>query len=301
MSPILSDPMVSIVIPVYNGADFLREAIESALNQTYARIEVIVVNDGSTDGGKTEQIAASYGSRIRYVNRPNGGVAAALNTGIQVMAGDFFSWLSHDDLYYPRKVEAQVAFLNHESVPCAMLYSDFDIIDADSQRTGTCKIPAVLAADPLLAILSTIVHGCSTLIARAIFRSVGLFDERLRTTQDNDMWLRIHRHGFPILHIPEVLIGSRQHAGQGNRKLSEVSRRERAAFYRGAALAFGETPGQARAILEAVTRSGIRVPFSFLWSLWAANPGAPSSGWLRYLIRRVMVSFRYRIGGDVNP
>jgi glycosyltransferase involved in cell wall biosynthesis len=85
--------MVSIVIPVYNGADFLREAIESALNQTYARIEVIVVNDGSTDGGKTEQIAASYGSRLRYVSRPNGGVAAALNTGVGVMAGDFLSWL----------------------------------------------------------------------------------------------------------------------------------------------------------------------------------------------------------------
>jgi glycosyltransferase involved in cell wall biosynthesis len=298
--PIISDPIVSIVIPVYNGADFLREAIESALNQTYARIEVIVVNDGSTDRGMTERIAASYGNRIRYVTRPNGGVAAALNTGIRIMAGDFFSWLSHDDIYYSRKVETQLASMALESVPCAMLYSDFDIIDAHSRRTGTCKIPAVLAADPLLAILSTIVHGCSTLISREILDSVGLFDERLRATQDNDMWLRIHRRGFPIRHIPEVLIGSRKHAGQGNRKLSAVSRGETAGFYREVARSFEQTPIQARAILESIIQSGIRVPFSFLWSLWTANPEAPPSGWLQYLIRRVLASFRCRIGGKVN-
>jgi GT2 family glycosyltransferase len=181
-----------------------------------------------------------------------------------------------------------------------MLYSDFDIIDADSQRTGTCRIPASLAADPLLAILSTIVHGCSTLVSREVFSSVGLFDERLRTTQDNDMWLRIHRHGFPIKHVPEVLIGSRQHAGQGNRKLSQVGRRERETFYRGAVQTFKETPAQAGAVLKSVIRSGIRVPFSFLLSLWAANPGTPPSGWSEYLFRRVLVSFRHRFGGKAD-
>ena len=94
-------PLVSIVIPVYNGASYLREAIDSALAQTYSDVEVIVVNDGSTDGGKTRDIASSFGDRIRYIEKVNGGVATALNLGIREMCGKFFSWLSHDDVYLP--------------------------------------------------------------------------------------------------------------------------------------------------------------------------------------------------------
>ena len=105
------NPKVSIVIPVYNGANFLREAIESALAQTYENIEVIVVNDGSTDSGTTEEIARSYGDRLRYYHKENGGVASALNFGIREMRGEYFSWLSHDDVYYPNKVETQIQYL----------------------------------------------------------------------------------------------------------------------------------------------------------------------------------------------
>ncbi|MBO5570669.1 MAG: glycosyltransferase, partial [Clostridia bacterium] len=76
-------PKVSIVIPVYNGANFLREAIDSALGQTYPNIEILVVNDGSDDGGETESIALSYGNQIRYFRKENGGVATALNFGIE--------------------------------------------------------------------------------------------------------------------------------------------------------------------------------------------------------------------------
>ena len=89
-------PMVSIIIPVYNGANYLREAIDSALAQTYSNFEVIVVNDGSNDGGETDRIATSYGEKIRYFRKENGGVASALNMGIKHMKGDYFSWLSHD-------------------------------------------------------------------------------------------------------------------------------------------------------------------------------------------------------------
>ena len=84
------NPLVSIVIPVYNGSDYLREAIDSALAQTYANIEVLVINDGSKDNGATESIALSYGDRIRYFNKENGGVASALNMGIEQMKGDYF-------------------------------------------------------------------------------------------------------------------------------------------------------------------------------------------------------------------
>ena len=103
-----NQPKVSIVIPVFNGSDFLNQAIDSALAQTYPNLEIIVVNDGSTDEGKTERIAESYGPKIRYFWKTNGRVASALNFGIQRMTGDYFSWLSHDDVYYPEKIHEQM-------------------------------------------------------------------------------------------------------------------------------------------------------------------------------------------------
>ena len=111
------EPLVSIVIPVYNGSNYMREAIDSALAQTYRNIEVIVVNDGSRDDGATDAIARSYGDRIRYIPKENGGSSSALNTGIRNMKGDWFSWLSHDDLYAPEKVEKQVELLNKLNLP----------------------------------------------------------------------------------------------------------------------------------------------------------------------------------------
>ena len=99
----VNQPLVSIVIPVFNGEDFLDEAIKSAINQTYRNIEILVINDGSTDG--TEKIANKYEKQIRYFYKENGGVASALNLAIKEMKGEYFSWLSHDDYYDPSKIE----------------------------------------------------------------------------------------------------------------------------------------------------------------------------------------------------
>ena len=84
-------PLVSIIIPVYNGSNYLAEAIDSALNQTYDNCEIIVINDGSNDNGATERIAKSYGNKIKYYSKENGGVASALNFGINMMEGEYFS------------------------------------------------------------------------------------------------------------------------------------------------------------------------------------------------------------------
>ena len=94
---------VTIMIPVYNGSNYLKEAIESALAQTYKNKEVVVVNDGSTDDGKTAAIAKSFGNKIKYYEKENGGVSTALNLGIKKATGDYICWLSHDDLYYQNK------------------------------------------------------------------------------------------------------------------------------------------------------------------------------------------------------
>ena len=97
-------PLVSIIIPVFNGSDYLAEAIDSALNQTYTNIEILVINDGSNDLERTKSIAHLYGEKIRYFEKKNGGVSSALNLGIKEMKGEYFSWLSHDDNFNDTKI-----------------------------------------------------------------------------------------------------------------------------------------------------------------------------------------------------
>ncbi len=119
-------PKVTIIIPVYNGENYVSEAIESALAQTYKNIEIIVVNDGSTDN--TEKIIE------KYIKKTNGGVSTALNEGIKNMTGDYLSWLSHDDLYLPNKIEEQIKFLFNLKEKDVILYCNSALIDANGKR-----------------------------------------------------------------------------------------------------------------------------------------------------------------------
>lgn len=214
----MNAPLVSIVIPVYNGADFLAQAIESALAQSYPHREVLVINDGSTDGGATAAVAKQFAGAIRYLEQPNGGVASALNRGIREMQGELFSWLSHDDVYYPHKLASQIEFLAAQPQGTC-LYADFDVIDAAgnllrTERVPHCEPPALRA----MLVADYPIHGCTTLIPRACFDKLGMFDEHLRTTQDYDFWFRLATH-FPMVHMAEVLIQSREHVHQGSRMI----------------------------------------------------------------------------------
>jgi len=197
-------PLVSIVIPVYNGANYLREAIESALAQTYDNIEIIVVNDGSEDGGATEKIAMSYGSRIRYFRKENGGVASALNLGIREMRGEYFSWLSHDDKYLPERIERQIEYLKKIGRTDVVLYGNFFFIDKNSRVTGRTRfksIPPSAFREHLL--LDYIANGCTMLIPRHCFGGDLFFREDLRITQDIDLWFRLAAHyDFILLEEP---------------------------------------------------------------------------------------------------
>lgn len=207
-------PRVSIIIPVYNGSNYLHEAIDSALSQSYKNIEIIVVNDGSSDGGKTEEIAHSYGVRIRYFYKVNGGVASALNLGIREMTGEYFSWLSHDDVYYPDKIEVQVNSL-HNIKKISILYSDYDFIDSGSRFIRSCKIKPVKPNKFRYALItSTPVNGCTTLIPKACFDEAGIFNEDWPTTQDYELWMRMAKK-FEFRHIPKSLVKTRLHAEQG--------------------------------------------------------------------------------------
>jgi len=219
-------PKVSIVIPVYNGSNYLQKAIGSALAQTYKNIEVIVVNDGSKDDGKTEGIAKSYGNKIRYFHKENGGVASALNVGIRMMEGEYFSWLSHDDVYYPHKIEKQMEYLGKSDDKSIVTYCDYEYIDEHSNFIRTSKIHQKYLDNIYLTILSTSIGGCTLLIPKLCFDAVGLFNENRKFTQDIEMWLRIAKAGYNFHYIQDILIKSRLHSEQGSISLSYLHRDE---------------------------------------------------------------------------
>lgn len=206
-------PLVSIVIPVYNGENYLKEAIGSALAQTYAPIEVLVVNDGSMD--RTEGIALSYGNRIRYFAKENGGVSTALNMGITNMRGEYFSWLSHDDLYKPEKIEREIAALSDD--PLRIAYSDYAVMDKDGVTIATMDIakrhPDADLTFGLFPVLRQVLNGCSLLIHKSHFVRADMFDERLRATQDYDLWFKMFR-GVELVYINEPLVMQREHGAQ---------------------------------------------------------------------------------------
>jgi glycosyltransferase involved in cell wall biosynthesis len=225
------NPLVTFVIPVYNGANYLGEAIDSALGQTYPNVEIIVVNDGSTDGGRTADIALSFGNRIRYIEKTNGGVATALNRGIREMRGEFFSWLSHDDVYYAEKISRQIATFRETEDDKTILHCNYDVIDHVSQIVGRGAIDNFALNNAILSIVGTYVNGCSMLVPKTAFEAAGLFNESLTNSQDNQLWLRIVMKGYRLRYVPDILIKSRKHAEQGSITRSATHARETRAFY----------------------------------------------------------------------
>jgi glycosyltransferase involved in cell wall biosynthesis len=227
-------PLVTVVIPVYNGAEFLADAIQSALDQTYEAIEILVVNDGSNDGGATERVAQSFGNSIRYFSKSNGGVASALNLAILEMSGEYFSWLSHDDLYAKDKIACQISFLSACGLSRTIVYSDYWIF-TDNQVADaiTVVMPGVRPEHFRYWITAeSALHGCSLLIPRSAFDAAGLFDESLRTTQDYELWFRMAVH-HRFVHIPKALIGARSHANQDTHKIADLAFQEAGNLYLG--------------------------------------------------------------------
>lgn len=216
-----SNPLVSIVIPVYNGANYVGEAIDSALAQTYRNTEVIVVDDGSTDDGAAVRVIKGFGDRVRLISKPNGGVATALNAGIENMRGQLFSWLSHDDLYRPEKVERQVEAWRRFGQPCVVI-GDFDLMDADGVTTAWMSIQGYnLVARPLDAVFFGLINGCALLVPRELFDRAGLFEPGLPTTQDYHLWYRLARL-VPFVYCPDAGVRQRVHDLQGSRQSSHL-------------------------------------------------------------------------------
>ena len=216
------NPLVSIIIPVYNGSNYLEYAINCALDQDYDNFEVIVVNDGSCDDGKTEKIALSFGDKIRYYHKENGGVSSALNYGIRMMRGDYFSWLSHDDAYSERKVSDAIALLHSADMigkKCIAFTGGY-FINKQNEKikdfTNYFKQKILYSGVGTVDVMTMqgTLNGCCMLIPKQAFLDVGLFDENLRYSQDALMWYKIFLGGYSLISDNSKNVMNRLHPGQ---------------------------------------------------------------------------------------
>jgi glycosyltransferase involved in cell wall biosynthesis len=216
-------PKVSVVIPVYNGARYLSAAIDSALDQTYANVEVLVVNDGSDDD--TLAIALGYGDRIKLIEQENRGPGAALNAGVAAMTGAYFCWLSHDDVYKPGKIEHQVEFYRWLERNDVVLFSDYETIDALGEVTGRVALGSVIGGRPKLALWRGDVEASTIFAPKSAFDRFGRFDEAVRFTMDYELWMKWSDH-LHFIHIPEPLVQIRLHPNQLSASTSGVKARD---------------------------------------------------------------------------
>lgn len=184
---------VSVIIPTYNYARYINQAIRSVLSQSFHDLEIIIVDDGSIDGTK-DVVSTFKDSRITYIYQNNRGISSARNIGIGFSSGEYIGFLDADDLWMPEKLEIQLSlFKTKPSI--GLIYTGYIVID----EAGTCI--AIRIAQPIEGdlvsqlILGNIVSGSATtsLVRRACFDQVGLLDENLTSCEDWDMWLRIAR------------------------------------------------------------------------------------------------------------
>jgi glycosyltransferase involved in cell wall biosynthesis len=217
-----------VIIPVFNGTNYLSEAIESVLAQTFTNFEILIIDDGSTDS--TWDIIQSFGEKVRGFHKENGGVASALNLGIKEMRGDWFAWLSHDDVWIPQKLERQIDFLtkHREFKAC---YSDYYEINSTGEIIRAVTTSWNQKNDAIWVLFYDVcIHGSSMIIHKTIFEKIGLFNEKLLFTQDGEMWIRILMN-YEIGRVPEILIKGRIHPDQGSHKHEEHKKEMDSMYY----------------------------------------------------------------------
>ena len=205
----MTEPLLSVVIPAYNVAPYVEAAVRSALDQTLGDLEVIVVDDGSTDG-TTELLERLdrelRDPRLRIVGRPNGGLAAARNTGIEAARGRFVGFLDGDDLWRPEKAARHLEpMLDDPSI--GITFSDSEYLTEDGRPTGRLLTSGSLRPSLWQMIRRNLVgNGSAPVVRRECFARAGLFDETLRSCEDYEMWVRIlHATRCRIARIPAPL------------------------------------------------------------------------------------------------
>lgn len=218
------DPLVSIIIPIYNTEDYLKECIDSCISQAYSNKEIILVDDGSTDDSRLiiEVYKHMYPNLVRVITKTNGGIASALNAGIRQANGDWIKWLSSDDKFYdPLSLhkfmeEIQENFSDEEQ-QMTIFCSEYDIIDSNSKvRSNSVYLyPESHILQRPRIYRSFFGNATTSLIRKEVFKMAGLFDETLPFNEDYDFWMRcIIKYQMRIFIAPVITACYRQHDKQ---------------------------------------------------------------------------------------
>jgi len=214
-----SQPLVSIIIPTYNRAELVTQAVESVLDQTYRKIELIVVDDGSTD--KTHELLRKYEGSMTYIYLERSERSKARNEGFKCSKGDYIAFLDSDDLWLSTKIEKQVQIL-HEKADVGIVYTDVELIHVE----GGSHIGNILWDEPVREVLyedlmtHNVITGSlsSVMMRRECLERVGLFDESMNTCEDLDIYRRLARQ-YKFHKIDSTLAKVRIHNDNTQRNL----------------------------------------------------------------------------------
>ena len=222
------EELVSVIMPAYNAEKYIYMSIASVMQQTYRNVELVIVDDGSTDTTLEimKECVRRWPDKIRIFSRAqNGGTAAALNDAIEMAEGKYICWLSADDLYCDDMVESEVSYLK-QNKGCDAVFSKCAFIDGDSQLLGSQQfvvdevnfsygMPRIVH----LLLLLNFWHGCTLLAKAECFKREDRFNVNFRASQDYDFWLRMAAD-YNIGYLNQITVMSRRHSGQGSRVLN---------------------------------------------------------------------------------
>lgn len=201
-------PKISVVVPTYNHARYVAEGVRSILAQNYANLEVLVVDDGSTDN--TREVMAQFGEPVRYIWQANRGLSGARNSGIEAATGEYIALLDADDFWEPNFLATVLPILEADRTLGAV-HTGSRFVDRDGKpllQQNNVTVPADQMYDRLID--GEFFAADAVLVRRECFEQVGLFDEKLRASEDWDMWLRVAR-AFRFAGIPDALLNYRMH------------------------------------------------------------------------------------------
>ncbi|MCA9468792.1 MAG: glycosyltransferase family 2 protein [Nitrospira sp.] len=219
-------PLISVIIPVYNGERYIGQAVRSVLAQTWLPHEIIVIDDGSTD--KTRETLEPFWGQIQYLFQPNQGPSAARNAGIKVAQGDLICFLDADDLWTPEKLEVQLMFMQ-ANPETAMVFADHEEFNREGLVLASYlreKRKAFLAfpVEPGTVdgafgklVIENFISTPTVMLRKCCLERAGVFDEKIRSVEDRDLWMRISA-SFPIACIPRILCKRRMHGENISRK-----------------------------------------------------------------------------------
>jgi len=224
-SPDVAHATVSVIIPAYNAAQYINEALSSVVKQSYPKVEIIVINDGSPDTPILEEVITPFLERIVYVEQENRGPSAARNVGILRSRGEYVAFLDSDDFWLPEYLAFQME-LFQQSPPPDLVYTDGLIIGEtpfSGQRVMNIRPSSGTATFESLLVEKCQVPTSGTVARKRVLIEAGLFDESVSRAEDYDLWLRVAYRGGRIAYQRRVLWGSRVRSGSLSSHITAMS------------------------------------------------------------------------------